>query len=319
MTKFPFRFWRRSSTASADATPWGEDAPQLPVDFDPEFYLEINPDVAAAGGDPGQHYLQYGRSEGRPYSRKDARAIRYSSKQSASLVDGAIRDIDSDSAFMDIFARARAFTMTPKERMYALYEACRYVTRSAIPGDFVECGVWRGGSSICAALSFEHFAGRNHGRKMHLYDTFEGMTKPTQVDVDASGVAAQTYIDRYGDNGRWVYAADEEVRSNFDHAGVTGCEVLLVRGDVLDTIPARAPEQIAICRLDTDWYESTAHELRHLYPRLAPGGVLIIDDYGEWKGAREAVDEYFGETAPLLVRVDASARLLVKPGLPRVT
>jgi O-methyltransferase len=75
----------------------------------------------------------------------------------------------------------------------------------------------------------------------------------------------------------------------------------------------------AIKRRRADCYESTAHELRHLYPRLAPGGVPIIDDYREWKGAREAVDEYFGESAPLLVRVDASARLLVKPGLPRVT
>jgi O-methyltransferase len=315
MTKLPFRFWRRPSPADSAPPPQRPQDEEFPADFDAKFYLEVNADVAAAGWDPRQHYLQYGRQEGRLYSRNDARDIRYSSKQSVSLVDHAVPDIDRDTVFMNVFARARAFTMTPKERMYALYEACRYVTRSGIPGDFVECGVWKGGSSICAALSFEHFAGANHGRKLFLYDTFEGMTAPTEVDVDASGVAARTYMERYGDAGRWVYAGEEEVRSNFAQAEVGNCEIELVRGDVLETIPDRAPDRIAICRLDTDWYESTAHELRHLYPRLSPGGVLIIDDYGEWSGARAAVDEYFaGKSAPLLVRVDSSARLLVKPG-----
>jgi O-methyltransferase len=317
MTKFPFRFWQRLAPAVARTDSANEEGHTLPADFDAEFYLEVNSDVAAAGHDPRQHYLQYGRRESRPYSRKSSREIRYSSKQSASLVDRVMHDIDGDAVFMDVFARARAFTMTPKERLYALYEACRYVTRAGIAGDFVECGVWKGGSSICAALSLEHFAGKNHGRKLFLYDTFEGMTMPTRVDVDASGVAAQTYMARYGDNGRWVYAEEKEVRSNFAKAEVTDSEIVIVRGDVLNTIPARVPDQIAICRLDTDWYESTAHELSHLYPRLTPGGVLIIDDYGEWAGARAAVNEYFdGQPAALLVRVDSSARLLVKPNSP---
>jgi O-methyltransferase len=316
MIKFPWRLWGRTYRAfSPSSATVVEQA--LPCDFDAEFYLESNPDVAAAGHDAIQHYLRYGRNEGRPYTRnKNARSIRYSTKQSTSLVDGVIPDIDRDTLFMRIFERARAFTMTPKERMYALYEACRYVTRAGIPGDFVECGVWKGGSSICAALSLEQFAGENHGRKLFLYDTFEGMTAPSHVDVDAAGVAAKTYMDRYGDDGRWVYAEEAEVRCNFAKAEVTGSEVVVVRGDVLTTIPRCVPEQIAICRLDTDWYESTAHELRHLYPRLAPGGVLLIDDYGEWSGARTAVDEYLRDVpGAMLVRVDSSARLLIKPGL----
>ena len=80
-----------------------------------------------------------------------------------------------------------------------------------------------------------------------------------------------------------------------------------------DTLPAAAPDTIALLRLDTDWYESTAHELRHLYPRLSRGGILLVDDYGHWSGARKAVDEYFGADRPFLHRVDYTARLAVKP------
>jgi hypothetical protein len=88
-----------------------------------------------------------------------------------------------------------------------------------------------------------------------------------------------------------------------------------VRGKVEDTLPAQAPEQIALLRLDTDWYESTRHELEHLYPRLVSGGVLIIDDYGYWQGARQATDEYFaGRGIHLLLnRIDITGRIAIKP------
>ena len=87
-----------------------------------------------------------------------------------------------------------------------------------------------------------------------------------------------------------------------------------VAGDVEQTIPGVVPEQISLLRLDTDWYESTRHELKHLYPRLIRGGVLIIDDYGHWKGARQAVDEYLAETGAklLLNRIDYTGRAAVK-------
>ena len=84
---------------------------------------------------------------------------------------------------------------------------------------------------------------------------------------------------------------------------------------VEDTIPNQAPKEIALLRLDTDWYESTLHELEHLYPRLVSGGVLIIDDYGHWRGAREAVDEYIDKhkLKLFLTRIDYTGRLCVKP------
>ncbi|MDA0653017.1 MAG: macrocin O-methyltransferase, partial [Proteobacteria bacterium] len=88
----------------------------------------------------------------------------------------------------------------------------------------------------------------------------------------------------------------------------------LSAGDILQTMPKAAPGKIALLRLDTDWYESSRHELDHLYPRLESGGVLIIDDYGDWDGARLAVDEYFAQASvfPLLCRIDGTGRIAVK-------
>jgi hypothetical protein len=80
------------------------------------------------------------------------------------------------------------------------------------------------------------------------------------------------------------------------------------------TVPAAAPPALALLRLDTDWYESTRHELEHLYPRLSAGGVLIIDDYGHWKGSRRATDEFIAATPDfgLLSRIDGTGRLAIK-------
>jgi elongation factor P hydroxylase len=91
--------------------------------------------------------------------------------------------------------------------------------------------------------------------------------------------------------------------------------VHLVQGLVEETLPAQAPESIALLRLDTDWYKSTLHELEHLYPRLVRGGVLLIDDFGYWQGARQATEEYFARhpPAPLLVAVDQTGRVGVRP------
>ncbi|MGH9122674.1 MAG: TylF/MycF/NovP-related O-methyltransferase, partial [Acidimicrobiales bacterium] len=86
-----------------------------------------------------------------------------------------------------------------------------------------------------------------------------------------------------------------------------------IAGMVEETLPASVPEEIALCRLDTDWYASTSHEMRCLFPRIAEGGVLLVDDYGHYKGARKAVDEYFDQVglAVLLHRIDYTGRQLV--------
>jgi hypothetical protein len=112
-----------------------------------------------------------------------------------------------------------------------------------------------------------------------------------------------------------AYATLPEVRATLARTGHADDRLHLVPGLVEETIPAQVPDRIALLRLDTDWEASTAHELAHLWPRVAPGGVLIVDDYGHWRGARRAVDAYFHgrEDAPLLLRVDYTGRVSVRP------
>ena len=221
---------------------------------------------------------------------------------------------DVDPKVLEIFAKVKPFTMTSPERIIALCEAVRYVDKHQIAGAFVECGVWRGGSSLAAALMFAALG--DVTRESHLFDTFEGMSAPTEFDRRSRDAApAAALLETSGrDEKIWCVSSLEEVRANLAGAGCPMDRTHLVAGCVEDTIPAAAPAEIAILRLDTDWYESTRHELRHLYPRLAVGGVLIIDDYGAWEGARRAVDEFIeAEGAPLLLnRIDETGRIAVK-------
>jgi O-methyltransferase len=222
---------------------------------------------------------------------------------------------DLPPEFIRIYERSRAYSMTSIDRMYGLYEAVRYLEAKRIPGAFVECGIWRGGSSMVMALSL--LDGGAPTRDFYLYDTYSGMSPPTDKDVDLAGGIAQQKFEKFdrGDHSEWCYASLEEVQQNLRSTGYPEDRMRFVRGKVEETIPNVVPETIALLRLDTDFYESTYHELTHLYPRLMPGGVLIIDDYGHWKGSREATDQYFREQGiiPLLSRLDYSGRMMVKP------
>jgi hypothetical protein len=217
--------------------------------------------------------------------------------------------------FESFMARCEQYTMTSRERMYAMYLASRHVAKADVPGDIVECGVWRGGSSMMAALTL--LAATREPRRMWLYDTFEGMPEPGAEDFGLHGedAHAEWARNRRGEINEWCYAPLDDVRANMAATGLPPEYLELVQGKVEETIPARAPQRIALLRLDTDWYESTYHELVHLFPLLAPGGVLILDDYGHWGGARNAVERYVGEQGIhlLLNRVDYAARLAIKP------
>lgn len=166
------------------------------------------------------------------------------------------------------------------------------------------------------AVALALMARGDSGRDLYLYDTYEGMSEPTEADLSHTGESASAQLQRTArGEGVWCEAGLEDVRSNLWSTGYPRERIHFVGGRVEETIPATLPRQLALLRLDTDWYESTLHELRHLYPLLAPGGVLIIDDYGHWQGARRAVDEYFAASATpvFLHRVDYTARLMVKP------
>ncbi len=220
-----------------------------------------------------------------------------------------------------IVDECKPYTVVSVERIVAVMDAVRHVTASEVPGAFVECGVWRGGSVLAMILTLQRL-GRDD-RHVYLYDTFVGMTEPTSVDTsrfDGSALATWQRAEAAGRRAweHWfkpeVFGA-EQVAELLRATGYPTGRLHLVAGRVEETIPAEAPGQIAVLRLDTDWYESTRHELEHLYPRLSPGGVLLVDDYGHWDGARRAVDEYFHAhgNRPFLARSDYSGRLAIKP------
>ncbi|CAB4921729.1 unannotated protein [freshwater metagenome] len=221
---------------------------------------------------------------------------------------------DIEPAFAEDYTRCAPYTMTSVERMYALWQATRRVCADGTPGDIVECGVWRGGSSMLAASTL--LASGDTERRLWLYDTFEGMTEPTGRDIGIGGLRVADEWDRIvsGDDPILCVASLEDVQANMASTGFPADRLQYVQGPVEQTIPDQVPDAIALLRLDTDWYESTRHELEHLWDRLSPGGVLIIDDYGHWEGAREAVDEFFAGRldAPLLVRIDYTGRIGIK-------
>lgn len=196
------------------------------------------------------------------------------------------------------------YSMTGRLRLWSFLQALRHVDRHGIPGDIVECGVYKGGNLILAGLTTN--------RPIWGYDTFEGMSEPTDHDTRLDGPEKVTTKEKWATTDDWCAASIYEVEANFGKYASKD-RLNLIKGKVEDTLQnaANIPDRIAVLRLDTDWYESTKVELETLYPRLVPGGVLIIDDYGHWAGAKKAVDEYF-QGQIWLHRIDNSCRLAIK-------
>lgn len=228
------------------------------------------------------------------------------------------RDMGRDTDFMEFYGRCSPHTMTTMERLYGLYQAVEYIVAKDIPGDFVECGVWRGGSMMMAAFALTHF-GDCRERNLYLYDTYAGMSAPSKHDFKFGEAPAREKWEASrtgkGKGSTWNLATLDEVRLNMQTTRYPMERLRFVEGDVTKTIPGTLPERIAMLRLDTDFYDSTRHELEHLYARLVPGGMLIIDDYGTWAGSKKAVDEYFDAVGsrPFFARLDSGGRIAWKP------
>ena len=208
----------------------------------------------------------------------------------------------------------RPYTMTSAERQWALISALKYVHKKNIPGDIVECGVWKGGNLILAGQ-----VGQKLGRRWKIwgYDTYEGMSEPSEFDIGISdGMPAEKeFAELQGDGyNAWCYSSLEEVSSNIKRCSLDLSNYRFIKGKCEETLTRaeNIPDKIAVLRLDTDWYESTRKELEVLFPRLAQHGVLIVDDYGHWGGAKRAVDEYFKDQAILMNRVDYTGRMILK-------
>lgn len=226
-------------------------------------------------------------------------------------------DID-DPYFISIYPFIKPHTITSSYGpvpLWVLYKSIEYIVKNQIPGDIAECGVWNGGSMLLAAMALIHFG--DNSRKIYLYDTFAGMPKPDDVDRRWDGASALDTWQSYTDAGKlWGYGGTVDmVRKVMSASNYPQDRLIFVQGMVEDTIPATMAPQLSLLRLDTDLYQSTYHELVHLYPTLSPGGIMIIDDYGFYQGSRKATDQYIAENKlkVFLNRVDDSVRLVIKP------
>lgn len=186
-----------------------------------------------------------------------------------------------------IAKRFYAFTMTPRHIFADNLKLVESVKK--IPGCVVECGVWRGGMSAGMATVL------GPERSYYLYDTFEGLPAP-KLELDG-----QKALDYQNDvDSPWYFencsAAPEFAQQAMTLSGAT--KVRLIKGTFQDTLPVHLPEEpIAVLRLDGDWYESTMICLEHLFHRVQPGGLVIIDDYFAWDGCLRAVHDFLSRNA----------------------
>lgn len=229
-----------------------------------------------------------------------------------------------------IIAFTAPYTMTTPQCVTATVNAVRHVVRNGVPGDIVECGVWLGGSSMAMAMAllesmpsaldltmrplsdgdiaalkaeFEKVLDQPRReamkflpsnavpeavRRLWLFDTFEGMTRPTRLDGQEANDAWRSHAPD------WLRVGLETVQDHMRLTGYPSGAITYVKGPVERTLPGTVIKQIAVLRLDTDWYASTKAELENLWPLVSPGGVMILDDYACWPGCQQAVDEYFG-------------------------
>ncbi len=214
---------------------------------------------------------------------------------------------------------ASNLSMVSLEGLCSTLAACKYVCERDVEGDFVECGVWRGGNALIAAEIFRRY---NSSKRVYLFDTFRGMTEPSIEDTslaDGTSALGEFQSSDRGDYNAWCFSSEEEVRNAFRSRELLSDRVVFVAGDVEKTLDDtdNLPNSISLLRLDTDWYESTRKELEVLYPLLSQGGCLIVDDYGVWSGAKKATDEYFQQATyskPFFHVTDNTRRIAVKNG-----
>ena len=223
---------------------------------------------------------------------------------------------DSNNFEKELFEIISEYTMTSHERIFALMKSINFVKHNNVDGDFVECGVWRGGNLILFQKFVEKY---NLSKKIYAYDTFEGMSEPDKIDETFKGESSIDLLNKLYkkkvDRKKNILIADcsiEQVQENFKKFSNKN-NLICIKGPVEKTLDLKKnlPNKISILRLDTDWYSSTKKELEILFPLLEKNGILIIDDYGFWKGARKAVDEYFENKNVTMFKIDFTGRMII--------
>ena len=199
-------------------------------------------------------------------------------------------------------ARVLPNTMLTMPRLFDLFDAVKRINREGLKGNLVECGAWNGGAVGLMALANRHFPGPK--RKFHLFDSFEGVPQPTEKDGYVYSEFISTTKGRAAvanSNGcpsaigACVGNSQQTVeRFLIGRLGMRRDEVEFHVGWFQDTVPAakRTIGDIALLRLDGDWYESTWVCISNLFDNVVSGGFVIVDDYGPWEGCRKAIDEF---------------------------
>ncbi len=221
--------------------------------------------------------------------------------------------VDANEEIKKFIEISNNYSMTGKKRMYLLAQAILNVKNNKLEGDFVECGVWKGGNLVLFKLLGKFY---DLNKNIYAYDTYEGMTAPEDMDVTYDGVSAKILMNnsekKEGKKDIHCFSGIDRVKKNIlEYSDLNNIEFIIGKVEKTLLLEKNLPKKISILRLDTDFYSSTKIELEVLYPRLVSGGVLIIDDYGYWKGAKKAVDEYLGDNKWLHI-VDHTCRYLIK-------
>jgi O-methyltransferase len=198
-------------------------------------------------------------------------------------------------------------TMTGENRILNLLNCVEYVVKAKLVGDFVECGVWRGGSILAMGHKLLQL---QQGRDIWAYDTFEGTPEPTKEDFVLE--TGQTMSSKWS-AGKIAFASRGDFEFGAKEFLETGVNIIPIQGDIRTTLKNQKPKQISILRIDTDIYEPVKFALEELWGLITDGGVLIIDDYDTWAGAKKATDEFFESLGyvPLLMRMD-TGRIILK-------
>ncbi len=217
----------------------------------------------------------------------------------------------NDRKIIDLVSK---YSMTPQIRIYNLIQSLRHIEHNGIEGDYVECGVWKGGNLILFKKFLEE--SKKISRKIYAYDTFEGMTNPDDNDFDISTTEKAEKLlmqDKEKKTNVWGICSLNNVKDNILKTIGNLDNIEFVEGPVEKTLNEKnIPKRISLLRLDTDWYSSTKKELDALYEKVSKGGVIIIDDYGHWGGSKKAVDEFFKDKYVWMHYVDYACRLIIK-------
>lgn len=201
----------------------------------------------------------------------------------------------------------KPYSMTSESRILELYFSLENIRENNIEGDFVECGVWKGGNILGIIEYLQYY--KMFERKVWLYDTFNGMTDPEEIDVNYNNIKAADIIDSVK-----CYCNIDNVKQILNRSNFSKDNINYVVGDVCETLDLKnnLPEKISLLRLDTDWYKSTKKELEILYPKVVKNGHLIVDDYGHWRGAKKAVNEYFENKSIKIKKIDYTGIKILK-------